>query len=105
MRLRDNYLCYIFCLFLLIVLFQSHAFVVTSSHTGVAKTFYARANSDNYFLLPSALFNPRLAAETATVRVVCTMQRPTAEEVRIDVYPEWSPRGATRFLELVTLHP
>jgi len=40
-----------------------------------------------------------------TGRQVCQLDRepgdPRGDEVRIDVFPEWSPRGAGRFLELV----
>jgi|AntAceMinimDraft_1070359.scaffolds.fasta_scaffold175779_1 hypothetical protein len=80
---------------------QGHEFAVTCTHTGVTKTFYARASGGTHFVLLPETFHPRLAVETAAVRVVCVLRRPAADEVRIDVFPEWSPRGAARFLDLV----
>lgn len=56
-------------------------------------TRVARQNENNFFLL-----SPE-TDDSHSVHVICSLKR--GDAIRIDVFPEWSPRGAARFLELV----
>lgn len=83
---------------------EGHSFVISDPESGLKLTRTARAGSGTYFVL-----TPSDSDESASIRVKCTLKPSRSEvpassnpqEVNIDVFPEWSPRGASRFLELV----
>ena len=69
---------------------EGHEFVISDPATETAQEVVARSDRSTYFV-----FTPG----GDPVRVVCHLER--AAFLNINVHPEWSPRGAVRFLELV----
>ena len=69
---------------------EGHNFVISDPATETAQEVTAMRDRSTYFV-----FTPG----GDPIRVVCHLERPAF--LNINVHPEWSPRGAVRFLELV----
>jgi cyclophilin family peptidyl-prolyl cis-trans isomerase len=69
---------------------EGHEFIISDPATETAQEVTARSDRSTYFV-----FTPG----GDPVRVVCHLER--AAFLNINVHPQWSPRGAVRFLELV----